>query len=529
MKSFLARAGFSLIPGWFDGFARKSYMVRRWSNISSLGTGWFVFISFWIFSFVFLLSTSICTSIFCYMAMLFQAFAFLFFLRKLLLYRFEISFLREFQHLSQTLDELRELKTENSFGKILKAVIHIIGFDRAILFKIDPDKCSLRAVHSYNLDPEVQKQLIIHRNSGPSIAWRVIEEGVPILVNSPSENPEVNPKFLEMLKFTSLALAPITREGLTWGVLVVDRNLRKQPITDEDLLQLKVMADQIAITLQNYALNEELMKRAEQLEKQNARTAQELAVAKVLQEGVLPRFLPDFDGVKCAAFMTPARVIGGDFFDYLDICPQKRAGCPKKSCFGCKNRIQGVLIGDVSGKGIPAAMVMAMVKSLFHEKVLTSTDPAELMTQVNISLKSYLGPETRFFSSAFAAIIDTKNGFIKYANAGHDFPLFLRAADKEIEQLPSTGTLLGIFKESVFENRTVKISSGDRLFMYTDGIIDFFERTKKIPDGVEHLKTFLLDNIHESVENLIMNLKLETNDPLLEREDDISVIMLSIS
>ncbi|MBF0542930.1 MAG: SpoIIE family protein phosphatase [Candidatus Riflebacteria bacterium] len=517
-----------MLPGWFDGFAKKSQAATKLSTISSLGKGWIFLLFIWIISFYTLSVSIMATSFYFQIALVVQAIAFFLLVQKLLKFKYEISFLREFQHLSQTLDELRKLHSKNAFEEILKAVVQIIGFDRAILFRLESDASVLTAVHSYNLAPEIQKQLVIPRNSGPSIAWRVVEEGLPVLVNSPSQHPEVNPRFMEMLQSSALALAPITRDGLSWGLLVVDRHLRRLPITDEDLLQLQVLADQISITLQNYALNEELSKRAEQLELQSARINQELAIAKVVQEGVLPRSKPDFVGIRTAAFMRPARIIGGDFFDFLDICKERKAGCPEKQCLVCEDRIQGVLIGDVCGKGIPGAMVMAMVKSLFHEKILLFSDPAELLTQVNISLKSYLGAETRFFSSAFIGFFDKSRSIFRYANAGHDFPLFLSSLTKEILPLPSTGTLLGIFKESTFTNNEIQISKGDRIFLYTDGIVDYFEHYKNEIDGLDYLKRFMLENFSKPVEENVEILKRETTSKLNEGEDDITAMMVSI-
>lgn len=465
-------------------------------------------------------------------ALLFQLVALAISVHKLFVYRGELRFLREFHHLSQTLDDLRQLDLEHPFERVLEAVVRIVGFDRAVLFRPDPDGRVLRAVSSCGLESGVRETLVISRDEGPSIAWRVFLNGVSTLINDPDLNPEVNQRLLGLIKSQALALAPISRGGLSLGLLVCCRSENEAPINDDDLLQLQVLADQIAITLQNHALHAELAHKADQLAQQHARVQQELGLAKLVQDGVLPRSTPDWAGLSTSAFVRSARVIGGDFYRYLDACSRTRGRCENLSCRGCEHHLQGILIGDVSGKGIPAALVMSVVNSFFQEKVNRLSDPAALLSEVNSSLKIYLGAESRFFSSAFVGFHSPRDNTFVFANAGHDFPLLLRSSDSPgggaIEELPSTGTLLGIFRESQFETRTVQLQPGDRILFYTDGLVDWFEQRRGAEDGLVSLADFLRAGGRETPGNFVARVQTLLESSPEEPEDDVTALLMVV-
>jgi len=256
------------LPGWITGRERHARPVLRAGLTSeSERITWLGFILVWSLSLGILLAGEHGSWLF-QAALLFQLVALAISVHKLFVYRGELRFLREFHHLSQTLDDLRQLDLEHPFERVLEAVVRIVGFDRAVLFRPDPDGNVLRAVSACGLESGVRETLVIPRGDGPSIAWKVFLSGVSTLVNDPAQNSEVNQRMLGLIRSQALALAPISRGGLSLGLLVCDRSENEAPITDDDLLQLQVLADQIAITLQNHALHAELAHKAEQLAQQ---------------------------------------------------------------------------------------------------------------------------------------------------------------------------------------------------------------------------------------------------------------------
>ncbi|HOT27615.1 MAG TPA: SpoIIE family protein phosphatase [Candidatus Ozemobacteraceae bacterium] len=447
--------------------------------------------------------------------------------RSWLQYRREIRFLREFQHLSQTLDDIRELDTERPFDHILESVQRIVGFDRAVIFLEDEQAQTLRAVQAIDLDEERRAAMVIPKSEG-SLIWKLLKHTEACIISrSPWTDPDMA-RWLDLLRTDAVALAPIARGGKCWGMLLVDRHVEKEPITDDDLLQLQVLADQVGITFQNHSLNEELSRRATLVTAQNERYKREVQLAKLVQDGVLPRTPPNWPGLVPAVCLRSARVIGGDFFTYLETCGRGRGACNRPSCdVSCPDKLFGMLIGDVCGKGIPAALVMAVVNCLFREKVAGCADPACLLSEVNVSLKDFLGAESRLHSSAFVGFVSKATNRFVYANAGHDFPLLWRASTGKLEPLESTGTLIGIFRESAFTTRTVELAPGDAVFLYTDGLTDFFEQERGAEDGYEMLQAWLLERLPRPPAEIIAEIEKMIDASTAESHDDISAAMLT--
>lgn len=521
------------LPGWITGRQRQVRRTLRAGLTSeSERMTWLVFILVWSLSLGILLAGEHNTWLF-RGALAFQLVALAISVHKLFVYRGELRFLREFHHLSQTLDDLRQLDLEHPFDRVLEAVVRIVGFDRAVLFRPDPGGKVLRSVSTFGFGVEQRDVLLLPREEGPSIAWRVFLSGVATLVNDPTRHPEVNQRLLKELGSGALALAPISRGGLSLGLLVCDRAADETPINDDDLLQLQVLADQIAITLQNHALHLELARKADQLAQQHARVQQELGLAKLVQDGVLPRTTPAWIGLSTSAFVRSARVIGGDFYRYLDACANPKGRCGVLACRECEHHLQGILIGDVSGKGIPAALVMSVVNSFFQEKVNRLSDPAALLSEVNTSLKLYLGAESRFFSSAFIGFHSPRDNTFVFANGGHDFPLLLRGSagtpgGGEIEELPSTGTLIGIFRESQFETKTIQLRPGDRILFYTDGLVDWFEQRRGAEDGMVSLIEFLRAGGNETPVEFVGRVQTLLESSPDEPEDDVTALLMVV-
>lgn len=449
--------------------------------------------------------------------------------RKYVVYRRELAFLREFHHLSQAMDEIRVLNPQQAFADILGSIVRIVGFDRAMLFVKDSGQDVLRAVSAHNLAEDIFTQMVIPKDRGPSLAWRVLDTATPEVVNTPHNHPEIDQRLLQLMGSQTLAYVPICRGNQGMGVIIVDRHLSKKPISDEDLLQLQVLADQVSVTLKNLSLHREITQKAEVLEQQSRRLQKELQLARIVQESALPRESPDWPDLTFAHLLKSARFIGGDFFSFISGCHGIKSFCPRLGCRDCPDRSLGILIGDVCGKGIPAAMVMAMIISLFHEKALQSSDPAEILRQVNLAMKRYLGAETRFNSSAFLGFFQPTRGVFVYANAGHDYPLMYSRKSGVISALESTGTLLGIFRESEYSTREVPMETGDRIFFYTDGLLDYFERVQGHEDGVGEMMSLVRNSLTQPPAAMIAALDAVLSGCDREIQDDITAVMMMVN
>ena len=186
-----------------------------------------------------------------------------------------------------------------------------------------------------------------------------------------------------------------------------------------------------------------------------ARVAHELAIGRRIQQSLLPRFLPDIEGWTFAAGYEPAREVGGDLFDVFHL-----RGRPDLVC---------LLIADVTGKGIPAALLMADVRALLHAAADNADGPADALRRVNgILVRERMTP---LFVTAALLVVDVDSGTVSYASAGHEAPLVARAAGR-IERLDAAGPILGAFADATFTEKTSVIEPGDVVLLYTDGLTE---------------------------------------------------------
>jgi sigma-B regulation protein RsbU (phosphoserine phosphatase) len=182
----------------------------------------------------------------------------------------------------------------------------------------------------------------------------------------------------------------------------------------------------------------------------------ELQIAADIQRSFLPPALdPDTgpDGFRVHAAMIPALAVAGDFYDHF-LIDQGRLG---------------VVVGDVSGKGVPAALFMAVTRTLLRAAGLRGSPPGTCLEEVNTLLLRDSSAD--LFVTLFYAVLDVAHGELHYANGGHNSPVLIRAAG-ELEQLPRGGLIVGAFPEAVYRTTSVRLDPGDRLFVYSDGITE---------------------------------------------------------
>ncbi len=187
---------------------------------------------------------------------------------------------------------------------------------------------------------------------------------------------------------------------------------------------------------------------------QLATIQKELDVARRIQEAGLPKSFPDDDLTDLYAFMIPAREVGGDFFDFFDIDDSRL----------------GFVVGDVSGKGVSAAMLMTVSRTLLRAIALREPDPAAAITQLN----RLLYPETvaEMFVTVFYGVMNRQTGTVTYCNAGHNTPYVVRS-NANIEQVPRSGGIgVCLMKEFEYASATVTLGPGDTFVAYTDGVTE---------------------------------------------------------
>ena len=187
-------------------------------------------------------------------------------------------------------------------------------------------------------------------------------------------------------------------------------------------------------------------------EAERARVANEMAIGRRIQLSLMPRTFPEVEGWTFASYYEAAREVGGDLFDVFGLRGKRDCVC--------------LVIADVTGKGIPAALLMADVRALLHAAADNVDSPAEALRRVNAVLVRER--MTSLFVTASLLMVETASGAVRYASAGHEAPLVARFAGA-IDSLEASGPILGAFDDAVYEERTARLLPGDALVLYTDG------------------------------------------------------------
>lgn len=354
--------------------------------------------------------------------------------------------LRTIYALADSLREDHDLK--ETLWKIMEAIWAVISPSRCVILKLDcarPDS-PMVPVLLKSAAPLAHEEVVISR----SIVERCSREHVAVLM----EDGTTDERFADTESIMdnhirSAICAPMIAGGKCLGVIYAD--LLTFPVSEapsftrDDLDIISGIALQAALALQNITYHDELL-RHQKLEK-------ELEIARTIQERLLPASLPDVNGYQFAALCTPARLVGGDYYDFLTMTEQRLA----------------VMIADASGKGIPAAMYISTVRTVLRAQARQSPNHSagEIMQALNVMLCHDGTPED--FATLFLLLLNPEDGTFQFCNAGHVPPLQVSATG-EVQRLMGGGTLLGIEETLPYESGTGTLKPGDVLLLYTDGL-----------------------------------------------------------
>lgn len=214
----------------------------------------------------------------------------------------------------------------------------------------------------------------------------------------------------------------------------------------------------------------------------------DLELAAKVQRQLLPRCMPVLSGVEIAAYSEPAHVVGGDYYDF----------------FQCRDGLQGLVIADVMGKGLAASMLMSNLQASLRILGPEYDQPHQLIGRLN-ELFRYNLKLIRFIS-IFLARIDGERGILQYCNAGHHPPLRWYAAAKSVQWLNPTGPAIGLLHQPEFTTETVKLSSGDMILLYTDGLVEARDSAGE-EFGEKRLSDFLTANASKSADDFLAGLR----------------------
>jgi sigma-B regulation protein RsbU (phosphoserine phosphatase) len=395
------------------------------------------------------------------------------------------------------------LELDPLLGKLLEHLLRLFPqADRGLVLLCEEDRLVLRGVRGRRADAG---------ESAPysrTVIRRALEEGVGLLSQDVADDPKVAlSQTLVALNLRSFLCVPlIGSDGRRLGVIQLDCSSPGLAFRDEDLEVLTAIGLQVAVVLENVALH------AANIEEEKLR--QELAVAREIQQGYLPT---DFEslgeaGIDLFARVHAARQVSGDLYDFFAL-PDGRLA---------------FFIGDVSGKGMPAALFMVAVRTLTRHVAPSAAGPAEALARLNDALAAD-NPSGMFVTLAYG-IYDPRSGEVVLASGGHPRPL-LRRADGRVEEVPlHNGRLLGYESGDIgLADLTLTLAIGEMLVLYTDGFTEARQPdgltmfgTERLASALAGLRTDL--SLERSAEELKAALERFTGSA--ELQDDLTLLML---
>ncbi|MBV8891811.1 MAG: GAF domain-containing protein [Acidobacteria bacterium] len=345
----------------------------------------------------------------------------------------------------------RELTSILNLDQLLKRIgellSRLIDFQMFSILLIEPGTQKLQ--HRFSLRFQENIQLKHDIALGHGIVGHAARQKEAVLV------PDVNkdPRYVRINPETRSELAvPLIYKDSVIGVLDLEHT-RRGFFTDDHRRTVTTLAAQVAIAIENARLYEQVAEQERRLER-------DLALARELQFRLLPPSAPKLDNLEIAAKFVPARAIGGDLYDFLTYSLARAA----------------ILIGDVSGKGAPAAIYAALVSGIARSHASMEPSPAEMLAAINFSLAERR-IEAQFVSIIYAVWDDTRKT-LHVANSGLPRPVYLHESKMEI--IEATGLPLGLFDEAEYDEYTFRAGPGDLFVFFSDGILDARNRAGQL-------------------------------------------------
>ncbi len=382
---------------------------------------------------------------------------------------------RAVEELSILNDLARAIGASVNSQDIMHTIIHrslrAINAEQGVITLVDPEanspmKTLVRTMASSAQNPR-------YHFSQSLLGWMHLNKR-PLTLNDPPNDPRFRGVQWDA-SIRSLLCVPMMIKSELKGVLTVYNKKEGKQFTDEDQRLLAIIAAQSAQVVENARLYES--------EQTLIHMKEEVRLAARIQSDLLPSSAPAIEGYDIAGTSVPAQVVGGDYFDFIPTDENRIAVC----------------LADVSGKGLPASLLMANVQATLRGQTFLGVSPKVCVQRANKLL--YLSTSPEKFVTLFYAILDPKLHQLAYSNAGHDNP-FLLTADGHTERLGTGGMVLSILEDFPYEEASVSMGPGDVLVVYSDGITEAVN-TSEVQFGEERLAKVIREHRHETASGLL--------------------------
>jgi sigma-B regulation protein RsbU (phosphoserine phosphatase) len=408
---------------------------------------------------------------------------------------------RQARQLTLLTEISREISSILNVDQLLKRIAdlltRIIDYQMFSILMLDPTGSFLQ--HRFSLRFKESVQLKQEIPIGEGLVGYAVTNKQAVLVPDVSKDPRyitLNPETRSEL------VIPLIYKDKVIGVLDIEHT-KKGYFNEDHVRIMTTMAAQVAIAIENATLYERIARQEKRLE-------QDLALARELQFRLLPQKLPVFKNAEVGARFSPARQIGGDLYDFL-----------KYSGHG----VTGIAVGDVSGKGAPAAIYAALVSGIARSHANEEPSAAGMLEAINLSLSDR--PIAGQYVSMIYAIWDDNQRTLQIANSGLPRPLHFR--DGKVEEIQATGLPIGLFSQATYEELDVRAKSGDVFVLFSDGILDATS-SKGEMFGRGRLEKLVAENAQRSADDLADTLFAAVSEHAdgVDAFDDQTIVVLKV-
>lgn len=389
-----------------------------------------------------------------------------------------------------------------------------LELDEVLNIVMDEVIAATRAERGFVVLRESEGELVFHAARGidkttiddpqfqvsRGVIEQVADRGQPVLTSDAQHDDRFSGRESVMdLGLRSIMCAPLKFKDQELGVIYVDNRLIAGIFTQDDLDMLNAIASSAATAVENARLY--------QVAVEKGRMERELQMAYKVQSSLIPEKIPQVPGWDFAARWLPAREVAGDFYDFIHFDQDKL----------------GLVIADVVDKGMPAALFMALSRSILRASVLRAATPKDGIAEVNNLICA--DPVYGMFLTLVYCTIKPGSGELTFVNAGHNPPLLYRADQDELCELARTGMLLGVDEAASYEQEIVNLRSGDVILFYTDGVCDAINPDQEAY-GMARLESVLLENKRKPAEEIVAALvdAIANHTQSADQYDDITIL-----
>ncbi len=409
---------------------------------------------------------------------------------------------------------VKELAALNEISRVINSTMTVEEISEQIMKKVvNVVQAKEAAVHTFSEDSETLSPHTFVRGKLDTstltksrfdirVAGWIARHKKPLLIDNPAKDERFKGIDLTDNPVTSLLAVPLTVKGKLIGALTVFNSLKPSGFTDDDIRLLGIIGVQSAQIIENARLYQEEL-RLKRLEG-------EVQAAKKIQEGFLPKSLPGIAGYDIFGATIPAKETGGDYFDFIQASEGKLF----------------FTLGDVSGKGLPAAMLMSSIQAqarlLFNR--YPDMSPCDALSELNLITCQLSGSAQ--FATMVVGALHVGNNEITLANGGHGYPIIVRA-DGGLEEITESSMLIGMFDQAQYSDAGLRLGTGDLLVIFSDGVEEAFN-TDQEEFGLGRTRDCLRENRQKSAEEIYTELVRTVSEFRgdAEQSDDITMIVV---